>query len=460
MFTSAAKTLLRNHIRHADTHNRIVEESEMWACHSKLSQINNYKAKTDNHRVRDHTKSRYDHERGSNKFKGQSDSHASFLYDQRDDSESPEDRGGAYMDRLGSSNVVSSRDLERARKSQRSNQELKGVDRWDHSGFEKQNPNDRREHKRKRMVKTDNEDRWGHSGYKMLYPGDFDSDSSIDHRKTRKKDRKNKKNKKDKKRKKKKSSGKKDREDRKKSLEREQTEVGQVKSEISSRKTSSDLLLLQRFTREIRPKKPSKPRMKMRTWSSDSSADSTPDSRDKSGIHRKTQGKTNRSSDSSFDSSSDSDSEVNSRYKERRKTKKQRKRKRRHESDETDSDRGETCPSNEKRVCSVRTPSSSDSAEESSGKFMLDRKKVHKVKKRRKRKRRHENDESDSERNYQSNEKQVSSRASGSSTEDNSGKLISDKQTDLKRFCENSDFSDKSDYTTTKKHKKKKKKHR
>ncbi|XP_033757919.1 uncharacterized protein NKAPD1-like [Pecten maximus] len=403
MFTSAAKTLLKNHIRHADTHNRMVEESEMWACHGKLSKIDNHRDTTDKRRTREErTNSRYDKRGQSNPFTGRNDSQASFLYDRRDESESPEDRGGAYMDRQESERTVS-------RKEWKASQDLKtGIDRWDHGGYEKQNPS-------RKLRKVKEEERWGHSGYKMMYPGDFDSDTSDDHRKKRKRERSKRKNKKYKKRKKKRKKNK----DSEKKAEKEHSDTDQVKTETSDLKNNSDLMLMQRFKREIRPEKPSQPRMKMRTWNSDSSADSDDngDRKIKSGKYRRRKSEGNRSDESSVDSSYDSDSEGEDRYRKRKKVKTRRKTKRRHESDVL-SDSGENYPSSRKRVCSSRTSSSSDS------------------------------------------------------TEEYSGQLMSDKQYSERRYSENSDLTGDSDsnrkrkndtdigYSTTKKHKKKKKKHR
>ncbi|XP_069115766.1 uncharacterized protein NKAPD1-like [Argopecten irradians] len=359
MFTATAKTLLKNHIRHADTHNRMVEESEMWACHRKLSKIESESRddrSRDKRRKEEHKSSRYGQSRHSNPFVGRNDSQASFLYDQRDESESPEDRGGAYMDRLESEKLVSKKEWKAAGQAQNTS------DRWDHSGFEKQNHDSL-------AGKADGEGRWGHSGYKMMYPGDFDSDSSDGRQKKRKQEnypknlRKIKKYKKQKKKRKKK----KDSEDKNKRTEKEQS--NEKKSDTVAHKGNSDLLLMQKFNQETRPKKPSKPRMKMRTWDSDSCADSETDDRDR----RKRKARRNRSDDSSYDSSSDSDSYSEgerSRHRKRGKVKTRRKRKQKHTSSET-SDSDEHYVSSRKRARSSRTESSGDSEEEYSGKSQL-----------------------------------------------------------------------------------------
>ncbi|XP_067675968.1 uncharacterized protein NKAPD1-like [Haliotis asinina] len=140
MFSKSTKQMLRNVIRHTGTHNRMVEETEMW------SQWNTQRER-----------------------QGKS-SRNSFLFDQRSDNYDDRRRRGhrtAHMD-SGSSDEDKQKSTYWSRQLQKA---------------EESNP-----------------DRWGHSGFKELYPDDFASDRSEgDEKRSRKK-----KKKKEKKRKKKK----------------------------------------------------------------------------------------------------------------------------------------------------------------------------------------------------------------------------------------------------------------
>ncbi|XP_046557487.1 uncharacterized protein NKAPD1-like [Haliotis rubra] len=140
MFSKSTKQMLRNVIRHTGTHNKIVEETDMW------SQWNIQRER-----------------------QGKA-SRNSFLFDQRSDNYDDRRRRGhrtAHMD-SGDSDEDKQKSTYWSRQLQK--------------------------------AEASNPDRWGHSGFKELYPDDFASDrSGGDEKKSRKK-----KKKKEKKRKKKK----------------------------------------------------------------------------------------------------------------------------------------------------------------------------------------------------------------------------------------------------------------
>ncbi|KAH9509214.1 hypothetical protein Btru_046450 [Bulinus truncatus] len=164
-----AKSLLRNVIRHTDTHNRHLEEAEMWNLHSKIkNHCNSSDDKTDKQNER-----KYKNNEGRN-FKDQ-DIQSSFLYDDREEVEWRR-RGTkrAHMD-----------DEPGDREGQAGSQSTYWL-RQLHS-FEEADP-----------------DRWGHSGFKELYPEVYDSDrsnttetktSKSHHKKKHKKKKKNEKEK-------------------------------------------------------------------------------------------------------------------------------------------------------------------------------------------------------------------------------------------------------------------------
>ncbi|XP_046338898.1 uncharacterized protein NKAPD1-like [Haliotis rufescens] len=144
MFSKSTKQMLRNVIRHTGTHNRMVEETDMWTQRS---------LKRDSH--------------------GKA-SRNSFLFDQRSDNYDDRRRRGhrtAHMD-SGDSDEDKQKSTYWSRQLQKA---------------EETNP-----------------DRWGHSGFKELYPDDFASDRSEgeekrSRKKKKKKEKKRKKKKKEKK---------------------------------------------------------------------------------------------------------------------------------------------------------------------------------------------------------------------------------------------------------------------
>lgn len=173
MSNNIAKTLLKNHIRHADTHNRMVEEKDMWKEYHKMKEFEN--------------ESKY-----------------SFLHDKRTDmgNEFPSHRNKrAHMDDEPQTNqsTVCLRKLFKA--------EANDPDRWGHSGYKELYPKDfdsdrsDEEKRSKKKVK-----KWDHSGFEKLYPEDFDSDRSDEGKRSKKKVKLKKKSKKVKKRKKKKKT--------------------------------------------------------------------------------------------------------------------------------------------------------------------------------------------------------------------------------------------------------------
>lgn len=99
--------------------------------------------------------------------------------------------------------------------------------------------------------------------------------------------------------------------------------------QMSSKKDNSDLLLMQQFamaaTNSSDFTKPSKPRMKMRTWASDSSADSSSDSESEDEkLSQKRKRKKRYSTDSNSDSKSDHSISTKHRKKDRHKKRKKR----------------------------------------------------------------------------------------------------------------------------------------
>ncbi|KAK6172272.1 hypothetical protein SNE40_015969 [Patella caerulea] len=119
MFSTGTKRLLKNYILHTDTHNRIVEETDMWRQHAKMKETDKkgymYKPKTGE----------------------------SFLEDKRDDM-----NDCRYNMKSRSAHMDESKDASTY---------------WV-----------------RQLQKTEEADseRWGHSGYKELYPKDFDSGRS------------------------------------------------------------------------------------------------------------------------------------------------------------------------------------------------------------------------------------------------------------------------------------------
>ncbi|GAB1604672.1 uncharacterized protein NKAPD1-like [Argonauta hians] len=162
MLHRSAKTLLQNVIRHTDTHNRIVEEAEMWRQKEKKSQL----SKKDKERG-DKDKEEKDKKSTDVFFE---DTRKSFLYDNRvrDDSMSYR-RYRAHMDDEPTPSSTT-RSTYYTRQLQRAEENDPG--------------------------------RWGHSGYKELYPEEFRSDRSEDeengphHRRHKRRTRKRRKEKK------------------------------------------------------------------------------------------------------------------------------------------------------------------------------------------------------------------------------------------------------------------------
>ncbi|CAL1547188.1 unnamed protein product [Lymnaea stagnalis] len=176
-----AKSLLRNVIRHTDTHNRHLEESEMWQLHQKLKQENfmDYEDRR-KHTTADRTDQ---HQRKlsnkDDKSKDIRDPHIqnSYLYDDR------EDMGGkrrgkkrAHMD-----DVTLEEEEDQGKNGGQSTYWLKQL-----HNFEEADP-----------------DRWGHSGFKELYPEVYDSDKSSEDKSTKRKSKDKSSKKKHKKKKKK-----------------------------------------------------------------------------------------------------------------------------------------------------------------------------------------------------------------------------------------------------------------
>ncbi|XP_050415462.1 uncharacterized protein NKAPD1 [Patella vulgata] len=121
MFSTGTKRLLKNYILHTDTHNRIVEETDMWRQHAKMKETDKkeymYKPKTGE----------------------------SFLEDKRDDMNDCRynmKSRSAHMDESKDTSTYWVRQLQKTEEA--------------------------------------DSDRWGHSGYKELYPKDFDSSRSND----------------------------------------------------------------------------------------------------------------------------------------------------------------------------------------------------------------------------------------------------------------------------------------
>ncbi|XP_041373134.1 uncharacterized protein NKAPD1-like [Gigantopelta aegis] len=144
MFSTITKTMLKNVIRHTDTHNRIVEETDMWM---HLDQVK-------------------DRER---------DPRRSFLYDDRYDMSRDDGRRGARRAHMDDGD---NRDDDGKRRSTYWQRQLQKVEEAD-------------------------PDRWGHSGFKEMYPDKFrsdrseESDDSVNTKKKRKKEKKKRKHKKE-----------------------------------------------------------------------------------------------------------------------------------------------------------------------------------------------------------------------------------------------------------------------
>ncbi|KAK3750539.1 hypothetical protein RRG08_013916 [Elysia crispata] len=149
-----AKSLLRNMIRHTDTHNRLLEEAEMWQLHK---------------RMKDGSSSPEDIDRRGGKGSGglkEPKIENSFLYDDRRAVDSPtQSRYGqkrrAHMDEEGLGCILMKR-----------GGELSGDQRGQSSSTYWQ----------RQLFKAEenDSDRWGHGGFKELYPQDFASDRSED----------------------------------------------------------------------------------------------------------------------------------------------------------------------------------------------------------------------------------------------------------------------------------------
>ncbi|GFO46990.1 chromosome 11 open reading frame 57 [Plakobranchus ocellatus] len=140
----AAKSLLRNTIRHTDTHNRLLEEAEMWQMHSRMQGREGRDCSPE--------------DKSRRKFAGIKEPQIenSFLYDDRRDMDSDRHYNShkftrrAHMDEDcgnpgGGMNGV------------------QGSTYW-----------------QRQLLKAEEEDtvRWGHGGFKELYPLDFESDRS------------------------------------------------------------------------------------------------------------------------------------------------------------------------------------------------------------------------------------------------------------------------------------------
>ncbi|XP_059158100.1 uncharacterized protein NKAPD1-like [Physella acuta] len=150
---SAAKSLLHNVIRHTDSHNRHMEEAEMWQLHLKMKGKINLGLLCKNH----------ERKKDTQEFKDVKIEN-SFLFDDRQDDLGWKKRKSkkAHMDDSEDRNVG----------------EASNSTYWMRQlyKFEENDP-----------------DRWGHSGYKELYPGDCESDG--DQKKKKKKQKKKKKEK-------------------------------------------------------------------------------------------------------------------------------------------------------------------------------------------------------------------------------------------------------------------------
>uniref|UniRef100_A0A0B6ZDC4 Uncharacterized protein n=1 Tax=Arion vulgaris TaxID=1028688 RepID=A0A0B6ZDC4_9EUPU len=156
-----AKSLLRNVIRHTDTHNRMLEESEMWQLYHRMKrapsndkdEANIDKKKTDKvKRAGDGRK--YSSEDRVKDFR-EPDIHQSFLYDDRKN-----------MRWEG----VSRRAMKRAHMDDSSDEDRQNISALSKSTFWM-----RQLHK----AEEGDPDRWGHTGFKELYPDAFDSDRSA-----------------------------------------------------------------------------------------------------------------------------------------------------------------------------------------------------------------------------------------------------------------------------------------
>jgi len=139
--TGSAKSLLRNHIRHVDTHNRLKEEEEMWKEHERLKGkvIRGHSASPGRSSSRQRRSDSVSRDRGDLAVE------KSFLFDDR------QEVGGG---RFGSKRAH--------------------MDEGEDSG-------DRSTYWMRQLDKAEegDPDRWGHSGFKELYPQDYASDRSL-----------------------------------------------------------------------------------------------------------------------------------------------------------------------------------------------------------------------------------------------------------------------------------------
>ncbi|GFS06032.1 hypothetical protein ElyMa_004697000 [Elysia marginata] len=150
-----AKSLLRNMIRHTDTHNRLLEEAEMWQVHKRMRGGAGGSSSEDEDRKED--------ERGRGPREPKIEH--SFLYDDRRAVDSPtRSRYGqkrrAHMDEDGTGTFLQSGPGTRG-----SHQLDNSSTYWQRQLFK---------------AEENDDDRWGHGGFKELYPQDFASDRSDD----------------------------------------------------------------------------------------------------------------------------------------------------------------------------------------------------------------------------------------------------------------------------------------
>ncbi|RUS89899.1 hypothetical protein EGW08_002340, partial [Elysia chlorotica] len=145
-----AKSLLRNMIRHTDTHNRLLEEAEMWQMHRRMKEGS--ASPEDVHRR--------GKRRGSERFK-EPKIENSFLYDDRRDMDCP------------------SRSWYGHKRKAHMDEETVGCSSFKMDGDSGLSQSSSTYWQRQLLKAEENDtDRWGHAGFKELYPQDFDSDRS------------------------------------------------------------------------------------------------------------------------------------------------------------------------------------------------------------------------------------------------------------------------------------------
>ncbi|XP_005095284.1 uncharacterized protein NKAPD1 [Aplysia californica] len=237
--THTAKSLLRNVIRHTDTHNRMKEESDMWQQFYKIRGQEPPEEDSDgqdsNRRGSKRSHDFKDRDRRREADKGDLDIHQSFLYDEREDMSADirgRGRRHAHMDDRGS-----------------------------------QSQTDRSTYWMRELHKAEDgdPDRWGHSGFKELYPQDYDSDRSHSSSSSTGSDRRKKDKTKDK-RKEKKKKGALDRKDKKRKHARKKEKRKKRKKERdeSGEDDSGDEVTMHRKKKRRKKKKESLERKRIK----------------------------------------------------------------------------------------------------------------------------------------------------------------------------------------------------